>query len=74
MQMRPFVFPLLSAGYRVIAYDQPAHGVSEGRLTGLPDFSDALAEIAWHHGEVRAVTGHSLWRTPGARWKSTSSS
>ena len=51
-QMRPFAFPLLEAGYRVIAYDQPAHGVSEGRLTGLPDFADVLAEVAWHHGEV----------------------
>jgi pimeloyl-ACP methyl ester carboxylesterase len=59
-QMRAFVFPLLQAGYRVIAYDQAAHGVSEGRLTGLPDFADVLAEVAWHHGEVKAVIGHSL--------------
>ena len=59
-QMRGFVFPLLSAGYRVIAYDQPAHGVSEGRLTGLPDFAEVLAEVAAHHGEVRAVIAHSL--------------
>lgn len=59
-QMRAFVFPLLSAGYRVIAYDQPAHGVSEGRLTGLPDFADVLGEVAAHHGDVRAVIGHSL--------------
>jgi pimeloyl-ACP methyl ester carboxylesterase len=65
-QMRAFVFPLLSAGYRVIAYDQPAHGVSEGRLTGLPDFADVLAEVAWHHGEVRAVIGHSLGATAAA--------
>jgi pimeloyl-ACP methyl ester carboxylesterase len=59
-QMRGFVFPLLCAGYRVIAYDQPVHGVSEGRLTALPDFSDVLAEVAGHHGDVRAVIGHSL--------------
>jgi pimeloyl-ACP methyl ester carboxylesterase len=59
-QMRAFVFPLLSAGYRVIAFDQPAHGVSEGRLTGLPDFADVLAEVAWHHGEVEAVIAHSM--------------
>jgi pimeloyl-ACP methyl ester carboxylesterase len=59
-QMRAFVFPLLQAGFRVVAYDQPAHGVSEGRLTGLPDFADVLAEVAWHHGEVKAVIGHSL--------------
>ena len=59
-QMRPFVFPLLSAGFRVVAYDQPAHGVSEGRLTGLPDFADVLAEVAAYHGEVQAVIAHSL--------------
>ena len=59
-QMRGFVFPLLQAGYRVIAFDQPAHGVSDGRLTGLPDFADVLAEVAWHQGKVEAVIAHSL--------------
>ena len=59
-QLRAFVFPLLRAGFRVIAYDQPAHGVSGGRLTALPDFADVLAEVATHHGEVRGVIGHSL--------------
>ena len=59
-QMRPFVWPLLSAGYRVIAYDQPAHGVSGGKLTGLPDFADVFAELAWHYGGVKAVIAHSL--------------
>jgi pimeloyl-ACP methyl ester carboxylesterase len=59
-QMRAFVFPLLSAGYRVIAFDQPAHGVSEGKLSGLPDFADVLAEVAGHHGEVEAIIGHSM--------------
>jgi pimeloyl-ACP methyl ester carboxylesterase len=73
-QMRPFVFPLLRAGLRVIAYDQPAHGVSDGRLTGLPDFADVLAAVAWHHGEVRAVIGHSLGATAAAlalAWQKT---
>jgi pimeloyl-ACP methyl ester carboxylesterase len=59
-QMRAFVFPLLQAGYRVIAYDQPAHGVSGGRLTGLPDFAEVLAEVASHYGNVQAVIAHSL--------------
>jgi len=60
VQMRPFVFPLLAAGFRVVAYDQPAHGVSEGRLTGLPDFAEVLAEVAGYYGGVRAVVAHSL--------------
>jgi pimeloyl-ACP methyl ester carboxylesterase len=70
--MRAFVFPLLATGYRVVAYDQPAHGVSEGRLTGLPDFADVMAEVAWHHGDVRAVIAHSLGATAAAMahaWK-----
>jgi pimeloyl-ACP methyl ester carboxylesterase len=62
-QMRAFVFPLLSAGFRVVAYDQPAHGLSEGKLTGLPDFAEVLGEIAAHYGDVRAVIGHSLGAT-----------
>ena len=59
-QMRPFVYPLLSAGYRVVAYDQPAHGISGGKLTGLPDFADVFTELAWHYGGVKAVIGQSL--------------
>jgi pimeloyl-ACP methyl ester carboxylesterase len=59
-QMRRFVAHLTAGGFRVIAYDQPAHGLSDGRLTGLPDFADALAAVARHHGKVRAVISHSL--------------
>jgi pimeloyl-ACP methyl ester carboxylesterase len=59
-QMRGFVPQLLAAGFRVIAYDQPAHGLSEGKLTGLPDFAGALAAVARHHGGVRHVIAHSL--------------
>lgn len=65
-QMRAFVYPLLSAGYQVIAYDQPAHGVSEGKLTGLPDFADLLTDLSWHHGGVHAFIGHSLGAAAGA--------
>ena len=59
-QMRGFVPRLLAEGFRVIAYDQPAHGLSEGKLTGLPDFAGALAAVARHHGNVRHVIAHSL--------------
>jgi pimeloyl-ACP methyl ester carboxylesterase len=65
-QMRAFVFPLLKAGFRVIAYDQPAHGVSEGKLTGLPDFAEVLSEVAWHYGAAHAFIGHSLGAAAGA--------
>ncbi len=59
-QMRRFVPRLLAEGYRVIAYDQPAHGLSEGKLTGLPDFAGALAAVAASQGGVQHVIAHSL--------------
>jgi pimeloyl-ACP methyl ester carboxylesterase len=59
-QLRGFAFPLLAAGYRVIGFDQPAHGLSEGRLTGLPDFADVLAEVSWHFGRPEAIVAHSV--------------
>jgi pimeloyl-ACP methyl ester carboxylesterase len=59
-QMRHFVYPLRRAGYRVIAYDQPAHGRSEGRLSGLPDFASALSKVVRNMVNVKAVVAHSL--------------
>src|SRR5688572_1026400 len=59
-QMRGFVPRLLAEGFRVIAYDQPAHGLSEGKLTGLPDFAGALGAVAANYGNVRHVIAHSL--------------
>ena len=59
-QLRPLVSPLLAAGYRVVTFDQPAHGLSEGRITALPDLADAIKAVAHHHGGVVAAVGHSL--------------
>ena len=65
-QMRGFVPQLLAAGFRVVAYDQPAHGLSDGKLTGLPDFAGALAAVAAHHGNVRHLIAHSLGASAAA--------
>lgn len=59
-QMRAFAFPLLAAGFRVVTFDQPAHGLSEGRLTSAVDFADVLAALARAVGRVQAVIAHSL--------------
>lgn len=59
-QLRALAMRLAAEGHRVIAYDQPAHGLSGGRLTGLPDFAGALAAVARYHGGVHAVVAHSL--------------
>ena len=60
VQMYAVVRALLAEGLRVVAFDHPAHGLSEGSLTGLPDLAEVLTEVAWEHGRVRAVVAHSL--------------
>ena len=58
-----FVAPLLSAGYRVVAIDGPAHGFSSLRETNLFDFGDALHAVLQRLekiGEVYALVGHSF--------------
>ena len=59
-QMTGFVDPLLSAGYRVVAYDQPAHGQSDGRLTNLLEIAPTMDLIAQHAGKFDAIIAHSF--------------
>src|SRR5215212_7536071 len=49
-QMTGFVEPLLGAGYRVVAYDQPAHGESDGKMTNLLEIALTMDLIAQHEG------------------------
>ncbi len=56
----PWVAPLREAGYAVLAFDQPAHGRSEGRHSNLPEFIDTLMAVAARHGPAAMVMGHSL--------------
>jgi pimeloyl-ACP methyl ester carboxylesterase len=55
-----FVPELVAAGHRVIAYDAPAHGRSDGRLASLPEFARALRAVADVAGPVHGLIGHSL--------------
>jgi pimeloyl-ACP methyl ester carboxylesterase len=59
-QMSAFVDPLLRKGYRVVAYDAPAHGASPGRSTGLPVLAEALKEFGDLNGGIHAVIAHSI--------------
>jgi pimeloyl-ACP methyl ester carboxylesterase len=51
---------LLKAGFRVVAYDAPAHGESTGRFASLPEFARALSDVAARVGPVHGLVGHSL--------------
>jgi pimeloyl-ACP methyl ester carboxylesterase len=59
-QMTGLVDPLLDAGYRVVAYDQPAHGDSAGRLTNLLEIAPTMDGVAQKEGRFHAILAHSF--------------
>lgn len=54
-QLGAFVAPLRAEGVRVIAFDAPAHGESEGNQTNLIQFAETVATLLARHSE---------WATP----------
>jgi pimeloyl-ACP methyl ester carboxylesterase len=64
-QLGAFVAPLVSAGYRVIAFDGPSHGSSPPgafgpRSTTIPELAEALRAAVAEHGRPGAVIAHSM--------------
>ncbi|MFN8413288.1 MAG: alpha/beta hydrolase [Anaerolineales bacterium] len=59
-QMTGFVEPLLNAGYRVVAYDQPAHGESDGKLTNVLEISPTMDLVMKQTGKFDAIIAHSF--------------
>ena len=59
-QMTGFVEPLLAAGYRVVAYDQPAHGESDGKMTNVLEISPTMDLVMHREGKFDAIIAHSF--------------
>ena len=59
-QFHAFIPPLLDAGYRVVGFDVPAHGDSEGKRTNMMDVASVISEIAKDEGPFEAIIGHSF--------------
>jgi pimeloyl-ACP methyl ester carboxylesterase len=59
-QMTGFVDPLLFAGYRVVAFDQPGHGESDGKTTNLLEIAPSMERIAEREGSFHAIIAHSF--------------
>jgi dienelactone hydrolase len=55
-----FVDPLTKAGFSVIAFDAPGHGVSQGKGCSVSDLIGAVLAVAEDAGNVVGVVGHSL--------------
>ena len=58
--LRSFVPGLVEQGYRVVAFDGPAHGDSEGKRTNLMHFGGAIIAMIRHLGSVETIIGHSF--------------
>lgn len=56
----PLVEVLRSAGYTVVAADQPGHGHSTGRSSSFPQFTRNLERVARLLPHVDLVVGHSM--------------
>jgi len=59
-QLAAFVAPLVERGFRVVAFDAPGHGQSEGRQSALPEFALAIERLTAQVGPVRAIIAHSM--------------
>lgn len=60
LQLGAFAEPLVGKGFKVVAFDGPAHGDSSGRSTNLPEFADAIGDVAREVGGVDMVVAHSF--------------
>lgn len=58
--MSAFVTPLQRAGFRVVAFDLPAHGQSTGAQLNVPIGVASLAAVARAFAPVHAIVAHSF--------------
>lgn len=58
--MGAFAAPLIDRGYRVVAFDMPAHGETSGGQTDALKMAAAVRAIAFEFGPVHAVIAHSM--------------
>ena len=59
-QMTGFVDSLLNAGFRVVAYDQPAHGESDGKTTNVLEIAPTMELVMKQEGKFDFIIAHSF--------------
>jgi pimeloyl-ACP methyl ester carboxylesterase len=59
-QMAAFAGPLQDAGFHVLAYDAPGHGMTPGNSTNIFILSDVLTAIEDKVAPIYAIVGHSF--------------
>ena len=61
--MRHVVGPLVQAGFRVVAFDAPAHGASPGRMTDAVEYGAAVNVAIQRYAPIHAIFAHSFGAT-----------
>jgi pimeloyl-ACP methyl ester carboxylesterase len=59
-QLASFVKPLLKTGFRVLAFDAPAHGKSTGTRTTIYEIAGVIMELSRRYGPFQAAITHSF--------------
>jgi predicted alpha/beta hydrolase family esterase len=59
-QFWKFFQPCMDAGFRVVAFDGPAHGKSDGKRTNILEFAEAMKKLFTQVGEPKAIVAHSF--------------
>lgn len=59
-QLHALIESLVASGFRVVSFDGPAHGESDGRRTDMFDFAEASAAVARIAGPLEAIVAHSF--------------
>lgn len=57
---RSLVRPLVESGYRVLAFDAPAHGKTTGEQTNGFEIAEAIATVATKESPIDSIIAHSL--------------
>jgi pimeloyl-ACP methyl ester carboxylesterase len=59
-QITSFIDSLVSAGYRIISFDAPAHGDTPGKQTNILEFADVVLEMEKKFGPFYGAITHSF--------------
>ncbi len=55
-----YIMPLIDKGYSVLAFDAPAHGLSDGKTINAVEYSQMIKHVIKEYGPVHALIGHSF--------------
>src|SRR5262245_40519762 len=59
-QLTAFVAPLVAAGFSVVTFDAPGHGLSSGKQSSLPEMARMIQAVGHATGGPHAIVAHSF--------------